>query len=52
MARVYVSSTFEDLRECREKVRLILRDGEAIMPLAKPARIWPVSFAVNVDSSR
>jgi HEAT repeat protein len=25
MARVYVSSTFEDLRECREKVRLILQ---------------------------
>ena len=25
MAKVYVSSTFEDLRECREKVRLVLQ---------------------------
>ena len=25
MARVYVSSTFEDLQECREKVRLVLQ---------------------------
>ena len=25
MARIFVSSTFKDLEECREKVRLILR---------------------------
>ena len=25
MARIFVSSTFKDLEECREKVRLVLR---------------------------
>ena len=25
MVKIYVSSTFEDLKECREKVRLVLR---------------------------
>ena len=25
MAKIYVSSTYEDLRECREKVRLVLQ---------------------------